>query len=405
MQTRLTTIVAALVVHAIASFSLGDASFQTLGDLPGGYHLSTALNVSSDGSTIVGHGSTGFFQQGGPTGVEPFRWTQESGMVSLGGLQGRPDGWALGVSSDGAAIVGRSRLGNEPSRAFRWTEAYGMADLGTMLDDPDAHSVAADVSGDGSVVVGCGSSPEGEAAFRWTASTGMVSLGDLPGGGFYSRATGISDDGSAIVGVGTVGGVSSTSAKYTAFRWTAGDGMVALGDLPGGKTFSSATAVSGDGSTVIGYGYSGTGPEFGEGFRWAEQEGMVSLGTYAGDASSIVPEATSHDGSVIVGYATIGESGIMEAFIWDTESGYRNLKNVLIDDYGLDVLEQWQQLAGAYGVSADGQTVVGFGINPDGDTEAWVARLPEPCTLMLLAVGALAMARRRTSGTEEEESW
>jgi hypothetical protein len=37
-------------------------------------------------------------------------------------------------------------------------------------------------------------------------------------------------------------------------------------------------------------------------------------------------------------------------------------------------------LAAATGVSADGTVIVGRGINPSGETEAWIAILPEPIT-------------------------
>ena len=72
----------------------------------------------------------------------------------------------------------------------------------------------------------------------------MVGLGHLPGD-TNSTATGVSADGSVIVGT------SSSASGSQAFRWTAGSGMVGLGYLPGG-TNSSATAVSGDGSVVVG---------------------------------------------------------------------------------------------------------------------------------------------------------
>ncbi len=61
-------------------------------------------------------------------------------------------------------------------------------------------SVAQAVSADGSVVVGTGASAFGTEAFRWTADDGMVGLGDLPGGGFFSAASGMSADGSTVVG-------------------------------------------------------------------------------------------------------------------------------------------------------------------------------------------------------------
>jgi len=58
----------------------------------------------------------------------------------------------------------------------------------------------------------------------------------------------------------------------------------------------------------------------------------------------------------------------------------------------------------ATGVSADGLTIAGYGFNPNGGLEAWIASLrqdvvatPEPAALGLLGLGlaGLASLRRR----------
>jgi hypothetical protein len=69
-----------------------------------------------------------------------------------------------------------------------------------------------------------------------------------------------------------------------------------------------------------------------------------------------------------------------EAFIWDTVNGMRNLRKVLAYDYGLN-LAGWI-LQEARGISADGRTLIGWGLNPSGWGEAWIAKLGSgpPCT-------------------------
>jgi probable HAF family extracellular repeat protein len=68
-------------------------------------------------------------------------------------------------------------------------------------------------------------------------------LGDV-----YSRATGVSGDGTAVVGYSFDQGF-----VHEAFVWTAATGMVGLGSLPGALIADSlANAVSADGSTVVG---------------------------------------------------------------------------------------------------------------------------------------------------------
>jgi hypothetical protein len=67
----------------------------------------------------------------------------------------------------------------------------------------------------------------------------------------------------------------------------------------------------------------------------------------------------------------------------------RNLRNVLEDDFGLD-LSGWT-LTEATGISADGRTIVGYGVNPSGDQEGWIA-VPEPPPAALVFAGLAALA-------------
>jgi probable HAF family extracellular repeat protein len=135
------------------------------------------------------------------------------------------------------------------------------------LDGGTFGSIALGVSADGAVVVGQGSSASGDEAFRWTAG-GMVGLGDLDGGTFGSEARAASADGSVIVGWGT------SASGSEAFRWTSGSGMVGLGDLPGGVFRSGANAVSTDGIVVVGSSRTDLGDEA---FIWDSHNGMRHL--------------------------------------------------------------------------------------------------------------------------------
>ena len=152
------------------------ASFQGVGDLPGGSFSSFANDVSGDGSVVVGGTHTGPELQ---PYTEAFRWTFDDGMVGLGDLPGGEiASSALGVSADGSVIVGNSQSDFSPSEAYRWTSSGGMVGLGD-LPDGGISSFAWDVSADGSVVVGRGTSEFGSEAFRWTSEGGMIGLGDL----------------------------------------------------------------------------------------------------------------------------------------------------------------------------------------------------------------------------------
>jgi probable HAF family extracellular repeat protein len=87
------------------------------------------------------------------------------------------------------------------------------------------------VSADGKVVLGARRVAGGTEAFRWTAPTGIVGLGDLPGGALHSVPTAVSSDGSAVVGWGHWG--SNLQTDIEAFHWTQSTGMVGLGDIAG----------------------------------------------------------------------------------------------------------------------------------------------------------------------------
>jgi probable HAF family extracellular repeat protein len=340
-------IVLVLPVFVFASLAFraqsNAATFQGLGNPPGRFH-SWAADVSADGSVVVGHLdsiSEGAFQA--------FRWTPSEGMVLLGYL---PDGefhsMAEGVSPDGSVVVGRSysAWGIE---AFRWTESDGMIGLGD-LPGGNFWSHAYAVSEDGLVIVGFGYSASGQEAFHWTAANGMVALG-------RGQAYDVSADGTVVVG----------TSNGHAFRWTEDAGMVELGDLPGGKPYSGACAVTADGAVVVGGAYSALGLEC---FRWTSETGMVSLGPL----QYSVAVAVSIDGSVIL--ANVQTAMVMKPYIWDSANGMRALQDVLELDYGLDLTgwDLWEATA----MSDDGSTIVGSAMKSDGYVEAWIATIHKP---------------------------
>jgi probable HAF family extracellular repeat protein len=339
---------------------LGGASFIGLGDLPGDAFRSSVFGVSADGKVAVGLSDSDL-----GLGAEAFRWTESTGMVGLGDLPGgeeRSDAYA--VSADGSVVVGAGSPGSPGSNAeaFRWTELTGMVGLGFVPGT--TRSVAAATSGDRAASVIAGSS-EGATfgSFRWTPGAGMVDLGDLPGGEVRSDARGVSGDGSIIVGW------STSAAGEEAYRWTHATGMVGLGDLPGGPFESGATAISADGRVIVGEAASST--TF-EAFRWTQPGGMTALGALPFGSS--IALAVSRDGSVIVGRGST-QQAVDRALIWNAH-GIRDLQDLLEQDLGLD-LTGWT-LEEATGISGDGRTIVGNGINPSGDPEGWMAVLRQP---------------------------
>jgi len=421
MKARWIISVTILTVGSALAYGANTCSFSGLGDFPGGLSASSAGGVSDDGSVVVGYS----YRYEYPS-HEAFRWEDlnGNGLVDpnekLDYLDDHPEfcigcfpnaasisSQANAVSSDGSIVVGYSNtsLGYE---TFRWTQPTGLVSLGD-LPGGAVGSLARGLSPGGLVVVGYGHTDMSEA-FRWTEATAMVGLGDFPGDIRKSDAAAVTPDGSVVVGFG------HSAFGQEAYRWKDlnDDDLpdeklddhpeFGLGDLPGGDFWSAALDVSSNGLVVVGYGTSDLGPQA---FRWEDPDGdglvgpnekldylddhpEFGLGDLPGGAFLSRALAVTPDGSIVVGYGT-SDLGT-QAFIWDAENGMRILQDVL-ESYGLD-LAGWT-LQNASGISSDGLVLVGQGTNPSGDMEAWRAVVPEPATLTLLAFGGLAVLRRR----------
>lgn len=119
----------------------------------------------------------------------------------------------------------------------------------------------------------------------------------------------------------------------------------------------------------------------------------MGLGGFPGETGSWATDVCA-DGNVVVGYARSNKTSRgLDSFIWTKELGMCSLNDMLVNDYGLD-LSGWQ-LTHASGISADGKTIVGSGINPDGNNEGWITTIPEPYTLSFLALGGFIKFRTR----------
>ncbi|MHC4676046.1 MAG: PKD domain-containing protein, partial [Planctomycetota bacterium] len=350
-----------------------EASFQGLGDLPGGNFHSQVKDVSADGTTVVGWSSSASGSR------EAFHWTESNGMVGLGDLPG--DSFysqAYSVSTDGSVVVGYGRPASG-DEAFRWTYKTGMVGLGRLAWHNSSHGTG--VSPDGSVVVGVSSTIGvgwGAQALRWTLTnpqTGegtMVQLEDLPSDGVQSNGYGFSGDGSTIVGHHGNRGVGGSGIEACYWRKDSGGQYRVHGLGVVGVSYAATY----DSSVIVGYMLGSSGQEA---FRWTEATGVIGLGDLVGGRFLSHADDITDDGSVIVGFSETALG--LEAVIWDSENNIRNLKEVLENEYGLN-LTGWT-LSWATGISDDGLTIVGYGINPDGNTEAWIARLCEPACVAI----------------------
>jgi len=342
------SLVPLLFAIAILSPAISFAGeFEGVGVNPGST-LTAAMGISDDGATVAVLDIVAGNAQGSI-------WTSAGGKVDIGNL-GAPTANPKGVSGDGQYIVGSSVNLLGQTEAFIWSRATGvMRGLGSP------GTIAYAVNTDGAVVVGSLRVGGTDRAFRWTDAGGMVNLETLSGGRFNgSTSSGVNGAGTIVVGTGT----SANGGE--AFRWTQATGMVGLGDLAGGGFNSWARAVSDDGSVVVGKGNSASGTEA---FRWVEGVGMTGLGDLDGGAFGSDALAISSDGSVVVGYGK--DASGQQAMKWTESDGMKSLKSIL-EDNGVD-LTGWA-LTEARGVSADGGTIIGWGTNPGGASEGFIAR-------------------------------
>lgn len=150
-------------------------------------------------------------------------------MTSLGFLDGGTSSSAADASGDASVIVGTSghavSANNGPKKyevleAYRWTEQTGMVPLGD-LDGGRFNSRALGVSRDGIIVVGWGDTDQGPEAFVWDAANGMRRVSELlgstlPTGWTLTQAWNVASDGTTVTIVGEGVNPSGVSEGWVA---------------------------------------------------------------------------------------------------------------------------------------------------------------------------------------------
>ena len=123
-------------------------------------------------------------------------------------------------------------------------------------------------------------------------------------------------------------GTATSETSTKAFRWTAQTGMVpALAGIRAFQTVWPTMHLGRQAPSVV-----STPDAFFEeaaGERWTEQDGMVSLGDFPGGRFERAARAGGH-GSVVVGFGhdgnPVGQFGDLSVFIWDAVHGMRALR-------------------------------------------------------------------------------
>jgi probable HAF family extracellular repeat protein len=346
MQKRLLLICLAGWMHVCDSApALAAPTIQSLG-APAGFNDFTPTDVNSDGSVIVGlseiPGDAFSYSARG------FRWTA-AGFQDLGSLGGdsvRP----TRISAHGDVVVGLANLvpGSVEFRIFRWTAATGIQDLGaTFFAAPPS------VSSDGTTIAAYLAS---SGPVRWTAAQGFTPI-SVPS---VADPYDISGNGSVVVAndLGTV---------YTAYRWTAIGGAVALQGLGGCGSDRIANSISSSGAVTVGYSsYRSPASRPGEcppeAVLW-NGTAIRALGFLANGVRSVARDV-SVDGSVVVGWSST-TGNVVDAFIWKSATNkMQDLNQLLAGALGASSFSVYDAIA----VSGDGNVIAAIALNKNTGT-------------------------------------
>ena len=269
---------------------------------PQGYGGRT--DISSDGTIISGTRINPNTNLGELSvyDVATATWTSLGG---IGGSSGSSTSSAWGMSHDGTSIVGLGWVNAGSAHAIQWTAATGMVDLGSTVSGSSSRANAC--NGDGSVVVGWQDSTTGfRQAAVWT--NGVQQLLTHPNSGLASEAGCVSYDGTFI------GGGGNSNNNYQAWRYSANTGIEDIGPAPVNGWRGATTGMSDDGSVLVGFYRPWPAPAtMGQGFIYKDGVGIVDLNQAATDLgidtqgrTLALPLAVSGDGTTVAGVANDG---------------------------------------------------------------------------------------------------
>ena len=296
-------------------------------------------NVSADGSVIAGQTTNPRAAIYWIDDVQQALLSSDDAIVFLGGFVS-PDGQKVASSSGGKPIVhtlggstdaypvpdgfqravalglGSSALLAEAFQGIGTQQSYVVKD-GTihLLPALNANSVtqASRIADSDATVVG---TSDGKPV-RWInlSNPTVEAVVDSPG-----VARGVSANGQVVVGDYWNG------SRSVAFRWTPQGGAVDLGQLPG-KVSMQATAVSADGTVVVGNGYDDQTLSTSEPFVWTAKSGIRSISSLPSFTSppfqgleELTVSDISADGRVVVGSAKTS-GGVSKQVGWVVRLG------------------------------------------------------------------------------------
>lgn len=290
----------------------------------------------------------------------PFVWNKTMGVQMIADATDFHSFIPEAVSMDGLVAVGSAVTEAGARQACKFilpsqnSAAGAFAALGALEGSTSFESSATGISADGSVIVGTSASSLGVEAFRIQNGI-MVGLGDFstPDDGIsFSSAKGVSGDGSVVIGSARTG-----DALYRGFRWTAASGFQDIGAVvtPDAIDYHiTATAITRSGDQIVGYN---------DQTPWS----------WANGVSSVIP--VSRFRPVAVGTeAVFGTSPENPAVMFSPTSGGTSIQS-LVESLGLTAQLNGFAISNLTDCSAQGDVVVVEGIGP-GSSGAFLIVLP-----------------------------
>jgi hypothetical protein len=217
------------------------------------------------------------------------------------------------------------------AHAIKYTNANGVEDLGSTVANRSTRANVANM--DGTIIGGWQDSASG---FRqgaiWT--NGVQSLLTHPNGNQATEVGAMSEDGL------WVGGGQGFANNYQAWIWSQATGIVDIGPAPVSGWRGATTGLTSDGSIVVGFYRPFPAPAtFGNGFIYTDDDGLIDLNTYASSlgidtqgAILALPLGISDDGSTIYGVTNNGAGFVLKVPVVPSNNGCAGAIEIVCDD-------------------------------------------------------------------------
>lgn len=372
---------AAILIAGTGSVTLGANLFVDLGA------GNLAKDVSKDGTLVGGNMSGGFFL-----------WTQPSGKVSVTGSVTNFVGVDYFTSGSNNIIV----AGQTGTTVSVWNGTIAGTGTYTVLPTPAGKNVTANKLG-----VKADSTDYWVAGYSQTGTT--TSTRRLNRYKFSSNSsTDISGpSGNTDYSSNMFDGASDTGWFGGRAR-NSGDGGARDPVVYSGSSYfltgagasgteGEVNQMSSDGTVCVGW--DNSQPVWWNSTSLARNAIPMLTGDTYGEATGV-----NGNGTIVAGWSRIAAGNGQKQWIWDAVNGTRELGSVLAA-YGLTttgvtfdvngdnvVVLNANATVDAQGVYHD-LTIVGQGNN--GAARGYIAEVPEPATMLVFALGGLAMLRRR----------